>query len=210
MGVGNLCCAPVSAASQKDRLEGVLDPRPYSPVYLNTDGQGERLSRWGERLADSGGSVTPPDPRIELLRTGQVQRLPEEGADTPAMRDAEAEAIAARRGVWAEACCRLLAPHEVADKTGTWRVVRGVLQSVTPRREVTYLNFGKDWRTDFTVIVPARLARAVRVTSWKPGGEVEVRGWIHWQNGPAMTLDVPEQLRVIAPSVPPASPPPPG
>lgn len=174
-------------------LAGVIRPTASGFERIpSAQAETTEQTRWGESLI-----VAPTDdPRPALLRQGLAQRLPEDGADTEALRAAEAEAIANRRGLWANPCCGVIAPADTERLTQHWRVVQGRIVSVTARRDVTYLNFGADWKTDFTVILPARLARTLSPESWA-GSLIEVRGWIHWRNGPAITVDVPEQIRLI-------------
>ena len=66
-----------------------------------------------------------------------------------------------------------------------------------------YLNFGADWRSDFTIRIDARhlaLFRDAGVDLLKlKGKRVRVRGWIKEQNGPLIELDHPERLEVIEP-----------
>jgi len=147
-------------------------------------------TRWGDAAG-----VPAPDPRPALLREGKVQRLPEEKSDTEEMREAEADAIAARRGLWDETCCRILIPEETGQHTQSWRVVAGRVMAVKSLRNVTYVNFGPDWRTDFTLVIPKRLALRLQPETWT-GKTVEARGWIYWQNGPSIEIAVPEQIRL--------------
>ena len=73
-----------------------------------------------------------------------------------------------------------------------------------------YLNFGDDWRTDFTVTVAPGDARLFDDDPvWAPlldaaGGlagladrRVRVRGWLGRYNGPEITLTHPEQIEFL-------------
>ena len=66
-----------------------------------------------------------------------------------------------------------------------------------------YLNFGTDWKTDFTVVVPPDAVRLFRregvdIPSFQ-GRTVRVRGWLRWYNGPQMEVTHPEQIEVLDP-----------
>ena len=64
-----------------------------------------------------------------------------------------------------------------------------------------YLNFTKDWRTDFTIVieskdVPAFTASGTDLKSLK-GKRVRVRGWVEWRNRPMIAADHTEQLELL-------------
>jgi hypothetical protein len=64
-----------------------------------------------------------------------------------------------------------------------------------------YLNFGDDWRSDFTISidrkdVPAFPAAGIDVKALA-GKRVWVRGWIEWRSGPMIAATHPEQLELL-------------
>ena len=65
-----------------------------------------------------------------------------------------------------------------------------------------YLNFGADYRTDFTIsIAPRDLKRFPaedRLLNGYRGRLVRVRGWLEWRNGPMINVTHPEQIEVLA------------
>jgi hypothetical protein len=70
--------------------------------------------------------------------------------------------------------------------------VEGWVSSVTRRRNTVYLNFGPDWRWDFTAAVDLRRtlqrdAVAARLQVLH-GRLVRVRGYIERRNGPFISL----------------------
>lgn len=144
--------------------------------------------RWGRTRLTA--SIT-----TELLRQGAVQLQPIERAPTAEDIAAEAEAQTARRGLWNSACCRMLEAAEAGKGMNAWRIVQGSVRQVTTQRDKTYVNFGDDWRTDFTVVIPARIARNLNAESWT-GRNIEVRGYISWLFGPSITLSHAAQIRL--------------
>ena len=64
-----------------------------------------------------------------------------------------------------------------------------------------YLNFGPDWRTDFTVTLQAKARRLFRKAGLEPlsleGREIRVRGWLKKFNGPMIEATHPEQIEVL-------------
>lgn len=64
-----------------------------------------------------------------------------------------------------------------------------------------YLNFGADWRTDFTITIAARDLKLFEQAGLDlfalEGRTVRVRGWLDSYNGPAIEADHPEQIEVL-------------
>ena len=84
--------------------------------------------------------------------------------------------------------------------TQSYEIVEGRIENVADVRGRTYLNFGKNWRRDFTVAVPsdvARLFAGQTDLAGLKGRLVRVRGWIEDVNGPSISLTHPEQLEIL-------------
>lgn len=137
-----------------------------------------------------------------LLEQGlaQVQTRPGEAGRAGEMLAIEQAARAAGRGLWAEAAFMPQGPTELDDSTGRFRIVRGRVLRVVPTESYVYLNFGADWRADFTV----RVRRTERDGAL-PGADldalagrlVEVRGVVLEAGGPLIELSHPEQMQVL-------------
>lgn len=127
---------------------------------------------------------------------------------------AERAARAAARGIWSEP---FYAIRDAADVDGLNRllgrfeIVEGTVQSAALVRGRLYLNFGEDYRSDFTVTVSERDIRIfLQDGHWASlfqGGEersrsleglngktVRVRGWLARNNGPEIVVTHPEQI----------------
>lgn len=108
---------------------------------------------------------------------------------------AESEARAAKRGVWANGSL-LRTPETALQSKGRFALVIGKVISTGRGRDYDYLNFGTDWRTDFTVRI-GRLSRShvgIKPQALK-GACVEVRGTVLEDDGPVIDLAVPGQIR---------------
>ncbi len=68
-------------------------------------------------------------------------------------------------------------------------------------RKRTYLNFGADWRSDFTVSLAPKVRKLFEAEGIDPlssrGKLVRVRGWLKSYNGPLIEATHPEQIEVI-------------
>ncbi len=84
---------------------------------------------------------------------------------------------------------------------GNFIIVKGQVQSIGHSRTNTFINFDKNWRTDFTIVIASRLLSRKTLT-WPHlkglvGKQVIARGWLdHW-NGPMIRIEIPQMLHVI-------------
>ena len=120
-----------------------------------------------------------------------------------ALRVPAAAARAARRGIWAHPFYAVRTAAEAARHIGGFELVEGRVREVAIVRGRAYLNFGADWREDFTVtLAPAERRRfeaegfAPELYRWRL---VRVRGWLKSYNGPMIEATHPEQIEVIGP-----------
>ena len=83
----------------------------------------------------------------------------------------------------------------------TFQIVEGEVVDAAVVRGRAYLNFGADWREDFTVTVAPKDRRAFENAGLDleslAGRIVRVRGWLDSYNGPQIVLTHPEQLEIV-------------
>lgn len=191
-----------SAAAGEAYLNAAL--RDASLIFDGTDfaeaGQGE--NRYGERLG--------------LILRSDGMSLQE-------------ELILRGLGVWSAMAgfpaawrIRLLAAERLArlEKAGLWQtqrlldannppktywrgqfvIARGVVRDVARTPARTYLNFGDDWKTDFTVAISAKARRKFEAGEWKLSElrdkSIMIRGPVRFYNGPYMEVDFTEQMEI--------------
>lgn len=81
-----------------------------------------------------------------------------------------------------------------------FRIVEGRVAKAAEVGRRIYVNFGEDWRRDFTIIVPPRHRRQFLAVHGPvtvlEGRNVRTRGWIVLRNGPAISVRHPESLEV--------------
>jgi endonuclease YncB( thermonuclease family) len=119
----------------------------------------------------------------------------------PEMLARERAARAAGRGIWG------LRAYAVRDAAGVpanlsgFELVEGRVVDVAIVRKRSYLNFGADWRSDFTVTIAPRTRRLFEAEGIDPlsyqGKLIRVRGWLKSYNGPLIEATHPEQIEVI-------------
>lgn len=116
---------------------------------------------------------------------------------------AEILAHAARRGIWAHPDYALRTPDPAALKAdiGTYQIVEGRVAEAARVRGRIYLNFGDDYRTDFTASIPPEAVPHFTAAQLDPlslkGRNIRVRGYIRDFNGPSVDLTHPEQIEVL-------------
>ena len=139
----------------------------------------------------------------ELLEAGlaRVYSFADNRALITEMLALEAEARAAGRGIWAEPYYRIRTPDEAATHVGSFQLVEGRVVDAALVKGKAYLNFGADWRTDFTVALPASALKLFATAGLDPeafeGRILRVRGWIKSFNGPMIEATHPEQIEVL-------------
>jgi micrococcal nuclease len=70
-----------------------------------------------------------------------------------------------KAGIW-ENYSKVLPPEEAEAHEGSFQIVEGRIESAALKQNRIYLNFGKDWKTDFTIsIAPGGQARLLEAES---------------------------------------------
>ncbi|MDZ7714567.1 MAG: thermonuclease family protein [Rhodovibrio sp.] len=118
-----------------------------------------------------------------------------------AMYAREDTARLAGRGIWGHPFYQVRGTNELDALIDTFQVVQARVRDVAAVDGRVYLNFGADWRTDFTVTLAPRTARSfeqegVDVMAYQ-GERVQVRGWLERYNGPLIEATHPEQIRML-------------
>lgn len=140
----------------------------------------------------------------EMLRRGltRVYSFADNRALIPEMLAIEREARAAGRGIWGDPFYRVIAPEEAEGAIDSFQLVEGRILAAAIVNGRGYLNFGEDWRTDFTLVVEPGSRRLFEEAGIDVAGlagvRVRARGWIKSFNGPMIELTHPEQLEILA------------
>jgi micrococcal nuclease len=159
------------------------------------------IDRWGRTLAH----LERADGlwvQGEMLRLGwaRVYTFADNRSLAADMLALEREARAARRGIWAHPYYAILTPQQADKAVNSFQIVEGTVADAADVKGRVYLNFGADWKTDFTVVVPPRVRKAMARQGMDPatlkGRTVRVRGWLKQYNGPMIEVTHPEQMEL--------------
>lgn len=162
----------------------------------------DRRDRWRRALAhvvrDDGAWL-----QGHLLERGhvRVRTWPRTATGARDMLDLERTARANRQGLWGDRFYRVRNPAETWGDLDSWQIVEGRVVDAAVVRGIAYLNFGLDWRNDFTFRLEGDARRAFKragidVTDLA-GRRVRGRGWVYPTNGPMIDLTHPAQLEVL-------------
>jgi len=113
------------------------------------------------------------------------------------MLAAERQARAARRGIWRHPFYAIVDQRDAGNHLDRFTLVEGTVVDAAIVRSRGYLNFGADWRTDFTVSVAPRDMRSFDDFAAYAGARIRVRGWLKSFNGPLIDATHPEQIEVL-------------
>ena len=162
-----------------------------------------RRDRWNRVLAH----VTRIDDGLwlqgQLLESGlaRVFTTRNTAAAAPDLLSRERAARAARTGIWSHRFYRIRNPSETWDDLDSFQIVEGRVVDSAEVGGVTYLNFGTDWRRDFTFRLMPPASRRFQRDSLDPhtliGRRVRGRGWVFLTNGPMIDLTHRAQLEVL-------------
>mgnify|MGYP003134909368 CR=1 FL=1 len=202
LGRKNFPTWPLAPESKK-ALEDLVLGKQVSLSF--TGARRDRYARWLAHLhvADGGSSLWVQD---EMLKSGmaRVYSFPDNRGLVDDMLESERKARQARDGIWALPyyAIRNADAEALLDETGTFQIVEGRIIDAAEVKGTVYLNFGQDWRDDFTIAIESRDMKRFSDVNPHPrdwsGRAVRVRGWLIKRNGPMIRATHPEQIELLA------------
>lgn len=202
------------------QLTGIEAPRREAPLAREARAGLERLAmgrearlfyggerRWRETTAlaqvyvrSEGGRWIWLQEAMALEGLARAHSFKETAARAPQLLAAEAAARAAGRGIWAEPYFAVRDPDSVAADIGSYQVVKGRIRRAQATEQRLYLNFGDDYRSDFTIALAAEDVAAWADPAITPealeGKMVRVRGYVADRGGPLIVVDHRAQLEI--------------
>ncbi|WP_254082044.1 thermonuclease family protein [Devosia sp. WQ 349K1] len=117
---------------------------------------------------------------------------------------AEARARVEGLGIWANSYYRVRQadrPEMLTDRVGDYELVEGRVLTAEKSGARVYLNFGRFYKEDFTVVIEGPAQRLFDDDSIDllalEGALVRVRGWVDDRDGPRIEVTHPEQIEVL-------------
>ena len=163
--------------------------------------------RYGHSLAQ----VVLDDGRwvqAQLVSRGlaEVESVGDNRTMVPSLLQIEAKGRAANKGMWSDPYYAVVSADAIAGDPkphlGRFGIVEGRVVAVAERSNWTFVNFGADWHTDFTIAVASGDRKALRDggidLAALDGTTIRVRGWIRDWNGPLIEVTHAEQIERLA------------
>lgn len=165
----------------------------------------DRRDRYGRAVAVVAIDGGEPSLADAMLAQGLARVTPdgEPEACLVPLFATEREAREKRLGLWADPyyAIRAASDPSLVERSDAYDLVEGRVLSVGQRGRIAYLDFGDDWRTDFTAIVTGAAADALTAKGWAlndlVGRKVRLRGWIEDHDGPSVRASQPGQIEVL-------------
>ena len=141
-----------------------------------------------------------------LVKKGMahVYSFPDNREGTTKLQVIEKEARQNHLGLWALPRWEIRqAEEEFEDQDiGRFHLVKGKIKASAYVKGITYLNFGNDWRTDFSVEIRAKDLKRFKKDGINPlqyykGKTVLVRGHLKPVNGVLVNVSNPEQITIL-------------
>jgi len=184
-----------SEAAARSALAELVEGRETRFVDLGEDRHGRRRGHLVD--TESGHWI-----QAELLRAGQVRvdSVGERGSCSRELSRFEADARAARRGIWGSGLLGVRAALDprLDEAVGATVVVEGRVRSLGRSGGRTYLNFGDDFRRDFAVVLDDNHREALVAAGFDPdrsrGRDVRVRGIVVRREGLRIEVAAPEDI----------------
>ena len=141
----------------------------------------------------------------EMLRLGlaRVYTFSDNRAMAVEMLALEREARAAKRGIWAHDFYAVRRAENLAENLSgledSFQLVQGTVLKIAKISDYMFLNFGTDYKTDFTVVIDRKDWPRFGATApeFYIGKTVNIRGWLEQWNGPMLRISHPEQIEVL-------------
>jgi micrococcal nuclease len=195
-GAGGEAESQTAADAARDALDRALRGRTVSIA-----GDEPSRDRYGRTLAQVFASATWV--QRALLEAGDIRAAPDaaSGPCAKPLLEAEAVARANRLAHWRTGVFRVRSPDELRSRLGSFQIVEGKVVTASVTRGRAYINFGADYRSDFTVTVTPEDVRQFRQAKFDipglAGKRVRVRGWVEFYNGPEITIASPDAIEVL-------------
>jgi micrococcal nuclease len=194
-GAGGEDASETASSASRDALTRALRDRTISLATAEP-----ARDRYGRTIAHvfAGGTWV----QAALVGEGNVRAAPDL-ASAPcakALLAAEAQARETRLANWSGAF-RVRNPDDIRSRSGTFQIVEATVTTATVTRGRAYINFGADYRTDFTVTIEPDDMRIFRQAKFDIAGlagkRVRVRGWVEFYNGPEITITTPAAIEIV-------------
>lgn len=118
---------------------------------------------------------------------------------------AETKARTLKLGIWSDPYYQIRRadrPQALLERLDHYELVEGRVLLAEAAGQGVFLNFGRFWKEDFTVVIGAGALRLFTDDGFDPllleGALIRVRGWVEERDGPRIEVTHPEQIEVLS------------
>lgn len=139
----------------------------------------------------------------ELVSNGfaRVRTFPDQRDCAGQLLAREAKARTSKKGLWAMPDYAIRSSDNAGKSSGKFGLVEGVVAQSANVGGRIFLNFGEDYKTDFTVSVKPESVKLFADAGLNlealEGKRLRVRGYVRERNGPTIDAAIPEQIELI-------------
>lgn len=118
----------------------------------------------------------------------------------------EHDARSKYKGIWQEKKLSVLDASVIEANSSRYRnsfkFIEGVPKQIVESKNKIFINFGDDWKKDFTITVDKAYKNSIKNhfggdLAQLQGKKVTVRGWVEYYNGPMIRLVTPSQIQIV-------------
>ncbi|HEY5346922.1 MAG TPA: thermonuclease family protein [Rhizomicrobium sp.] len=141
--------------------------------------------------------------QVELLRQGlaRVEIAPDRSECAAELYAAEAQARTRHLGLWSSPAYAVRSAAAMNAAAGTFQIVEGRVLSVTIHDGRAYLDFGTDYKRDFSATISPEDKKTFTAMGVNPrdyeGRRIRLRGIVQDDNGPQIELSNPMQVELL-------------
>lgn len=192
--------------NSRNALQALLDEAGPGLTLVETEAGRDRYDRPVVTAMFNRGEATI-GLDAEMVQSGQAIAWPRPNADEGAelLLALEEEARSSMLGGWGDGqlAVRSPDPDPLAQHLDSAQIIEGRVVAIGEARNGRlYLNFGMNWRTDFTVSLNRDDRERFETQGlYDPatleGADIRVRGWLYAENGPMIRVQSPWQIEVL-------------
>lgn len=189
------------AVEAKEELARVLPPQTEIHLIFG-DRKKDRYKRLLAHIYTNDGAWI----NAHMIRKGlaHVYSFPDNAFKAEQLIPIEHEARKAKKGIWQHKRWQILdaSSHINDNKIGEFNIVEGRVLHTAYVNGISYLNFGENWRNDFSIEIPHKFLtkfkeKNIKPTEYYKRKKVRVRGHLKPINGVLITATHPEQLTIL-------------
>lgn len=159
----------------------------------------------GQMFVDIGGEELWVQEKMVIDGLARVYSFPDNRSCLATLLEAESRARTMRLGIWTNPYYEIRRadrPEALLERRDHYELVEGRVLLADAAGQGVYLNFGRYWKEDFTVLISGGALRLFADSGLDPlmleGALVRVRGWVDERDGPRIEVTHPEQIEVLS------------